>query len=133
MEAPGGDMKAIISVMAPRSAAQANAEHHLLRHAVVAVVVGFRPEIALLKLKRAFALQFRISEEAIKVTVHVQGEFLLVFADPEARRTTLSIQGALKLGSVSFLLISWSCLHRATALELPFKVGVCLEDIPDHA
>jgi hypothetical protein len=129
MEAPGGDRKGFVSAMAPRSATQANAEQHLLRHAVVAVVVGFRPELALLEVKHAFAMQFHISEEAIKVTVHAQGEFLLDFADPEVRRTALSIRGALKMGSVSFLLLPWSRLRRATAESLSrcgFVSRVCL-------
>jgi hypothetical protein len=89
--------------------------------------------LELFEVKRAFALHFRISEEAIKVTVHAQGEFLLQFANLEDRRAALMIQGALKLGSVSFLLMPWSRLRRATASSLPFKVRVCLEGVPDHA
>ncbi|KAM0919748.1 hypothetical protein ACQ4PT_007923 [Festuca glaucescens] len=126
MEAPGGNRRSFVKAMAPRSATVANAETLLLRHAVVAVVELF-------EVKRGFALHFGIAEEAVRVMVHAQGEFLLRFMDPEVRKTALRIQGALRLGQVSFLLSPWSRLRRATASSLPFKARVCLEGVPDHA
>jgi hypothetical protein len=70
MEAPGGNMRSFVMAMAPRSTTVANAETLLLRHAVVAVVVGFLPELELVEVKRGIALHFGIAEEAAKVTVH---------------------------------------------------------------
>ncbi|KAM0860893.1 hypothetical protein ACQ4PT_046256 [Festuca glaucescens] len=139
-EQPRGTVQAAVQLqIQPQEAASqvqatvANAETLLLRHAVVAVVVGFRPELELVEVKRGFALHFGIAEEAVKVTVHAQGEFLLRFTDPEVRNTALRIQGALRLGQVSFLLSPWSRLRRAIASSLPFKVRVCLEGVPEHA
>lgn len=81
MEAPGGARREEVFAMAPRSAV-VDAEHRLMRHAVVAVVVGFRPELRLMEVQRAVASHFRITDDAIKVTLCAMGEFLFTFSDP---------------------------------------------------
>ena len=129
MEAPGGERRTEVFAMAPRSAARVDAEHRLMRHAVVAVIVGFRPDLRLMEVQRAVASYFRIADDAVKVTLRATGEFLFSFSDPATRN--LALGGG--LGRVSFLLAPWKRFRRAVAATLPFKVSVCIEGVPDHA
>ncbi|KAM0868001.1 hypothetical protein ACQ4PT_041632 [Festuca glaucescens] len=136
MEAPGGDAvvrPALVRAVAPRTAAMAQDERDLTRLAVVAVVVGFNPDLELFEVNRAFALQFAVAEEALHVSVFAPGEFLLRFNEVEACNRAVSWQGALTMGSVSFMLSPWTRFRRGRVEKMFFKARVCLEGVPRHA
>lgn len=84
MEAPAADVelrRGLVVASAHRTVALAEAERHLVRCGVVAVVVGFRPAFQLADVRRALAARFRIQEDTVKVTMRALGELLFVFND----------------------------------------------------
>lgn len=64
MEAPGFLRQGIVRAAAPHLAEVAEMERDLSRHAVVAVVVGYRPSWEIAEVQQAFAARFRVEEGA---------------------------------------------------------------------
>lgn len=131
MEAPGGDRCGHVTAVAPRSPSVAEAEHLLHRHAVVAVIVGSCPPMQLMDVKRVLAHRFRSAEEAISVAWKERGVLLIRFADPAVRTLALAVRGPLVLGQLSLNLLPWTRFRSATAAQMPYRVRVCLEGVPE--
>ncbi|KAM0918589.1 hypothetical protein ACQ4PT_008744 [Festuca glaucescens] len=136
MEAPARcaeDRPALVRVAALRSAAIAEEERRLTRLGVVAVIVGWCPDMELPDVARAFARHFRLLEDVVQVTLLALGEFLIVFSTVAARNATVQWQGAVPFDRVLFMVSPWSRFRKATAGRLSYKVRVYSEGIPPSA
>ncbi|KAM0874925.1 hypothetical protein ACQ4PT_037119 [Festuca glaucescens] len=134
MEAPARCAEdRLVRAAAPRSAAIAEEERRLTRLGVVAVVVGWCPDLELPDVARAFARHFRLLEEAVQVTMLAPGEFLVIFSTVAARNAAVQWQGVVPFGRVSFMVSPWSRFRKATAGRLCYKVRVCIEGVPSSA
>ncbi|KAM0882067.1 hypothetical protein ACQ4PT_032541 [Festuca glaucescens] len=136
MEAPARypeDRPALVRAAAPRSAAIADEERRLTRLGVVAVIVGWCPDLELPDVARAFARNFRVLEDAVKVSLLAPSEFLVVFDNVTARNAAVQWQGAVPFGRVSFMVSPWSRFRKARAGRLSYKVRVCIEGVPPSA
>ncbi|KAM0868365.1 hypothetical protein ACQ4PT_041358 [Festuca glaucescens] len=112
MEAPAHypeDRPALVRATAPRSAAIADEERRLTRLGVVAVIMGWCPDLELPDVAHAFARNFRVLEDAVKW------------------------QGAVPFGCVFFMVSPWSRFRKASAGRLSYKVRVCIEGVPPSA
>ncbi|KAK1695058.1 hypothetical protein QYE76_011755 [Lolium multiflorum] len=135
MEAPGLRRQGFAAAVAPRLAVVADTEKELSLHAVVAVVVGYFPQVELAEVRRAFAQRFGIEEggNGVHVSLFGVGEYLPFFSDPAVRFVALATPGTIELGCVSFKLAPWTRFRSASAAQLCFKARVCLEGVPRSA
>uniref|UniRef100_A0ACD5YYA3 Uncharacterized protein n=1 Tax=Avena sativa TaxID=4498 RepID=A0ACD5YYA3_AVESA len=135
MEAPGAAeaRPALVRAAASRSPRIAQADSFLTRLGVVAVVVGWCPDLELPDIRRGFERHFRLPDESVQVSMLAAGEFLLVFGGVDGRNAAVQWQGAVTMGRVSFLLSPWTRFRGATAGRLNFKVRVCIEGVPADA
>jgi hypothetical protein len=133
MATPGGNRAHFVSTVAPRSAAIADAERALMRHAVVAMVVSSPTRLQLAQVVWAFAARFMVDEAAVQASWISQCELLIWFTDPQVRARALAIEGLFKVGQVAFSIAQWTHFCKATAETLPFRARVCLEGVPKSA
>jgi hypothetical protein len=124
MEAPGGNRAGFVSAVATRTAVVADAKRDLLRHAVVATMIGNRSQMLLAQLSWAFARRFNVSKEASRVSWITKGELLIWFGDLQVCATALAVQGLLPIGQVSFAIAPWTRFRNATAEVLQYKARV---------
>jgi hypothetical protein len=136
MEAPAtyADQRpALVCAAAPRSADIAVAEERYSRYGVVAVAVGWCPDLELADVARLFARQLTLHVSQILVNMRAPGEYILLFDSIDARNMAVQWQGALNVGPAAFMISAWTRFRGARAGKLCYKARVCIEGVPADA
>jgi hypothetical protein len=123
----------LVCAAAPRSAAIADAEQRYSRYGVVAVAVGWCPDLELADVGCLFARQLRLHESQILVTMRAPGEYILLFDSIDTRNMAVQWQGALNVGPAAFMISAWTRFIGARAGKLCYKARVCIEGVPADA
>ncbi|KAE8789769.1 hypothetical protein D1007_35981 [Hordeum vulgare] len=111
--------------------ALADADRDFECHAVIAMVLGNRPNLTLQDVFAMASMQFDIACTQINVSVFKPGDFLISFSDQHYRGVALCSPGVSHIGNDVLRLSAWSTRVGATLIRLLFK-AVCLEGLPQH-
>uniref|UniRef100_A0A452Z7I7 DUF4283 domain-containing protein n=1 Tax=Aegilops tauschii subsp. strangulata TaxID=200361 RepID=A0A452Z7I7_AEGTS len=136
MAAPAADARCrptMVTASIPWKPARAAAESDFERHAVIATVLGNRPEFTVHDVSMAASLQFGLPRTQMHVSLFSPGDFLIRFSDPRFKSKALRNPALLWIGGATLRLTAWSRRAGASVVRLSYKVRVCLEGAPRHA